>query len=380
MRVAFNATALLSPLTGIGQYSHHLAAGLAAHDGIDAEFFYGAYWSSEVRSAPMSAAVSVLPWIRSHVPFSYQLRRIVQNQRFATHVRRGDFDVYHEPNILPLPFDGPTILTVHDLSWIHYPQMHPVARVKAMNRHFEPGLARASLILTDSEFVKQELVNMFGLAPDSILAVPLGVEPLFHPRSEAVTAATLAQHGLHHGQYLLAVGTLEPRKNLKVALQAFTLLPASLRQRFPLVIVGMKGWHSSSLQAQMAPMLRSGEIRQLGYLSREDLATVIAGALTLIYPSIYEGFGLPPLEAMACGVPVIASNVSSLPEVVGDTGILGDPQDVDALAGAIAKIANNPQERQALSERALARSRQFTWGRCIETTIGAYRRVVRGQA
>ena len=196
MRVAFNATGLLSPLTGIGQYSRQLALGLAAHDALDAEFFYGAYWSIEVRAAPLPSAASALPWIRRNVPFSYELRRLVQKHRFAAHAKPGRFDLYHEPNILPLPFGGPTVITVHDLSWIRYPHTHPVERVRAMGKYFEPGLQRASLILTDSEFVKRELMEVFGVKPERIQSVPLGVEALFRPQSATETLSVLSRHSL----------------------------------------------------------------------------------------------------------------------------------------------------------------------------------------
>lgn len=148
----------------------------------------------------------------------------------------------------------------------------------------------------------------------------MGAEELFKPLESQETFEVLNILGLMHQNYILAVGTLEPRKNLQVAIFAYMRLPVRIRKKFPLVVVGMKGWHTSALEKQMAPLIASGEIRLLGYLKREELAIVIAGALTLVYPSIYEGFGLPPLEAMSCGVPVIASNVS--PEVVGDTGFL----------------------------------------------------------
>jgi glycosyltransferase involved in cell wall biosynthesis len=376
MRVAFNATGLLSPLTGIGQYSRHVALGLAACEGVDVEFFYGAYWSKEVREAPLPTAASVFPWIRRNVPFSYELRHMVQKQRFTSHARTERFDIYHEPNILPLPFDGPTVVTVHDLSWIRFPHTHPIERVRAMDRYFELGLKRASLVLTDSEFVKRELMEVFGVKPERILPVLLGVEPLFRPQLPEETQAVLHRHSLMHGQYLLAVGTLEPRKNLQVALQAFMQLPPAMRKQYPLVLVGMTGWHNSALEVQMAPLIRSGEVRQLGYVSRSDLATVMAGALALIYPSIYEGFGLPPLEAMACGVPVIASNVSSLPEVVGDTGLLIDPQDASSVARAMELLIVDDTLRGKLAAKALTRSQEFTWTRCVAQTVGAYQQVL----
>lgn len=378
MRIALNATALLSPLTGIGQYSRHLAMGLAAREEINTDFFYGAFWSKEVRTTPLPAAARLLPWIRNYVPYSYALRRLVQNHRFASHTKREHFDIYHEPNILPLPFDGLTVVTVHDLSWIRFPHTHPPERVRALDKYFESGLRRASLILTDSAFVKRELMDVFGLRPELIVSVPLGVEPLFRPQSADETLAVLNSHSLVHGQYLLAVGTLEPRKNLQVALQAFMQLPPAIRQHYPLVLVGMKGWHTSALEEQIAPMLRSGEVRQMGYMLREELATVIAGALTLIYPSIYEGFGLPPLEAMACGVPVIASDISSLPEVVGDTGLLINPHDTEAVAQAIQGLVRNSDIRRNLSMKALARSKNFTWEQCVTQTIRAYQQVLHG--
>jgi len=376
MRLAFNATSLLSPLTGIGQYSRHLASGIAGCTDLQAVFFYGAYWSKELRAAPLPGPAGLVPWLRGHIPNSYELRRLIQANRFVRYAKTHRFDLYHEPNILPLPFDGPTVITVHDLSWIRFPHTHPVERVRAMDKYFQPGLERASLILTDSEFVKRELIEVFGVKPGLILPVPLGVEPLFRPQSAVETLPVLGRHGLSHGQYVLAVGTLEPRKNLEVALRAFMQLAPPLRKRFPLVLVGMKGWHTSALEQQLAPLVAAGEIRLLGYLPREDLATIIAGASALVYPSIYEGFGLPPLEAMACGVPVITSNVSSLPEVVGDAGIMLAPHDVQGIAEAMEMLLTAPDVRDAFARKALARSAGFTWESCVSQTVAAYRRVL----
>jgi glycosyltransferase involved in cell wall biosynthesis len=377
MRIAFNATSLLSPLTGIGQYSRHLAQGFLQHPEVDADFFYGAFWQKEVRETPMPGAQRLLPWIRNHVPYSYALRRLVQAQRFRAHVKSNKFDLYHEPNILPLPFDdGPTVVTVHDLSWIRYPETHPVERVRAMNKYFERGLKQAALLLTDSKFVKQELIGVFGVDEHAIIPIPLGVEPLFRPCNVDQTRPVLDRFGLAHGHYLLAVGTLEPRKNLGMAITAYTRLPPATRARYPLVLVGMSGWLNSPLEAQIAPLLQAGEVRRLGYLSRSDLACVTAGATSLIYPSLYEGFGLPPLEAMSCGVPVIASDRSSLPEVVADTGLLIPPDDLGAVSNAMQRMIDDPALRQVLSEKSYARSKLFSWPQCVTQTLAAYRHVL----
>jgi glycosyltransferase involved in cell wall biosynthesis len=376
MRIVFNATTLLSPLSGIGQYSRQIAMGLVQNSAVDPEFFYGAFWSKYLRSESMRPLAHALPWVRSHVPGSYLLRRLVQHARFRGHSNSSRFDVYHEPNNLPLRFDGPTVVTVHDLSWIRYPHAHPAGRRRELDRYFEDGLRHSALVLTDSEFVKQELADVFGISGERVIPIALGADPEFRPMRADETRTELHKHQLSHGRYLLAVGTLEPRKNLGVALKAYLGLAPATRERYPLVVVGMKGWHTRDLDRQMEPLVHAGQLRSLGYLARDNLRKVIAGATALVYPSIYEGFGLPPLEAMACAVPVIASNVSSIPEVIGDSGILVDPHDVDALTEAMQNVVSDPQLREKLSAKALARSRHFSWAKCVDETIGAYRRVL----
>jgi len=372
MRIAFNATALLSPLTGIGQYAMELATRLAAMPEHDVRFFYGAGFSREVRDKPLPGAGRLMPLMRRLIPNSYAVRQALMRRQFRKGLVGRKVEVYHEPNYLALPFDGPIVTTVHDLSWIRFPEAHPAERVFAMNRDFEPALRRSTLLLTDSEFVRREVMEMFGVPPDRITTVPLGVSPLFHPRDAARTAPVLGSLDLRHGDYLLAVGTLEPRKNLTSALRAHAALPEAVQERVPLVLAGIKGWHNEALEHEMAPRLASGRVRLTGYLSREALADVIAGAAALVYPSIYEGFGLPPLEAMACGVPTIVSNRASLPEVVGNTGRLIEPHDIDGLRDAMLELATAPDVRATLGAAALVRSRAFTWDACMANTLAAY--------
>lgn len=377
LKIAFDAVPLLSPLTGIGQYAKHLLEGLDAQTDTEVQKFYATGWSEEIRQHPLPVMKSRWKsWIRKWVPRSYDYSRSMQQRFFTAGVKKFKPDLYHEPNFLAYKFDGPSVITVHDLSWIRYPEMHPQERVRAMDKYFEPGLRRATRILTDSNFVKQELIDVFGLSPHIIHTVYLGVEKEFQPHSPEQTRATLTRLGLTHGHYLLAVGTLEPRKNLQLALRAFMAMPQTSRKRYPLVLAGMKGWNTTALEQQLAPLVSAGEIIQLGYLSRQDLTQVTAGACTLVYPSVYEGFGLPPLEAMACGVPVIASNVSSLPEVVGNTGLLIDPHDVEELARAMLTMIHAPEERNEYARQALQRSRQFSWEQCTRETLGVYRAAI----
>ena len=375
MKVGLNATSLLSPLTGIGQYTYQLAKGLQKFEDLELSMFYANGWSTEVRDKPIKQIRNIKLLIKKFIPKTYEISRMIQQSYFNERSFDKVKGIYHEPNFLAFDYAGPLVLTVHDLSWIHYPEMHPADRVRNMNKHFQKSMERASMIITDSQAIKDEIIEMFGVADTRIKSIPLGVESLFRPLTLEESMPVLQQHGLSYRKYILAVGTLEPRKNLSSALLAYMQLPADIRKHYPLVLVGMKGWHTSSLETQMAPMVAAGEIRQLGYLAREDLAVIIAGALTLVYPSIYEGFGLPPLEAMTCGVPVIASNVSSLPEVVGHSGLLVNPHDIEDIAKAMQTMINAPDIRAMSAQKALDRSAEFSWDSCVDQTMSIYRHV-----
>lgn len=373
LRVALNTTSLLSPKTGIGRYAFELAQRLFTTPGVDASFFYGAFWSKEINRQVSPTVAGLLPAIRRYLPYSYELRHWVQLHRFQSQAKAQRFDLYHEPNNVPLPFDGPLVLTVHDLSWIRYPAMHPAERVRAMNRQFEPGLRRAERIITDSQFIKDEVVAQFGIKPELIHPIALGASDAFKPRTEEETSAVLATHALKHGRYILALGTLEPRKNLGVVIEAYSQLHARLQEQYPLVLVGMTGWLSEPLERMISPLRANGLLRQLGFLSDHELPLVVAGAACMVYPSVYEGFGLPPLEAMSCGVPVITSNAASVPEVVGDAGIQIHPQDTDAFREAMELLLENPEMQHGMATQSLQRSGMFSWDRCAHQTLDIYR-------
>lgn len=374
LRVALGTYSLLAPLTGIGQYVLHVARGLQLRADIDLTCFYGPYFSREVRSAPPPLADRGRRWMRTWIPNSYAIRRRLEQWRFDAGQRKHRFDVYHEPNFLAQRFDGPTVITVHDLSWIRFPETHPPERVRAMNTFFGASLQDAAVVLTDSEFVRGELLDVFGADPGRIVPIPLGVDPLFRPCPMEETRAVLEPLGLRHRAYFLSVGTLEPRKNLQSTITAYAALPPALRQEYPLVLAGMKGWRTGPMEQLLAPLVDNGQVKVLGYLAREDLAVITAGALTMVYPSLYEGFGLPPLEAMACGVPPIISTAGSLLEVVGDAGLVVEPHDVDALSAAMSRMAEDPGLRARLSGLGRGRAANFTWERCVDRTAAAYRR------
>ena len=374
MRIGLNGMPLLSPLTGIGHYTRSLALELNSTREVELRLFYGRGWSAEIRQVPVAGIDGWKRLVKALVPAPYALTRAVQQLPFALGARR--LDLYHDTSGFPLPGAVVTVATVHDLTWERHPEAHPPERVRAFRAMFRHTLARASHLICDAEFVRRELIDGFAWPPEKVTAIPLASRPVFRPLPEGQSPPDLFRYGVAHRRYLLCVATLEPRKNLDAALHAYAGLAQELRQRFPLLIVGMKGWLTSRLETVIEAGVHRGAIRALGYLADEELARLYASARMLIYPSLYEGFGLPPLEAMASGTPVIVSNVSSLPEVVGDAGIQVDPHDVDALREAIRRLAEDDGHWEALRSAGLARAAQFSWARCARETLEVYRKVL----
>lgn len=377
LSVAFNGSALLAPLTGIGQYSKSLAEHLALHHDVELHLFYAAIWSREVRTGPIREIGAIKDFIKKFVPQPYRVSRAIQQWRFNRGIRAIRPQIYHEPNFIPFRFDGPTVITAHDLSWIRFPETHPGERVAVMNEQFPRALEAAHHVLTDASFVRQEIIEEFGVSPDRITSVPLGARSVFRPRPEATCMPVLSGLGLQYRRYVLCVGTLEPRKNLQVAIRAYAALPAAFRKRHPLVTVGMKGWLTSNLESIMQPLIATGGLRPLGYTTDDALASLYAGALVLVYPSLYEGFGLPPLEAMASGTPVIVSNRSTLPEVVGDAGVIIDAEDESGLREALLRFDEDPDFWRGRAAACLDQSSRFSWQRCAQQTLDVYRKVLK---
>lgn len=234
---------------------------------------------------------------------------------------------------------------------------------------------RVSHLITDSEATRREVIDFLAWPEEKITAVPLGVAPQFAPSSAAALAPCLARHGLEFKRYALCVSTLEPRKKIANLLQAYECLPAVVRSQYPLVLVGGKGWLSDALHATIERLAAQGWLRYLGFVPEADLPALYAGAQAFVYPSIYEGFGLPVLEAMASGVPVVTSLFTSLPEVTQGAARLVDPDDIDALTLGIHASLCDEAWRAIAVETGLAKAGNFTWSRCVDQTIDVYQQV-----
>jgi glycosyltransferase involved in cell wall biosynthesis len=376
LRLALNAKSLMSPFTGIAQYTRNLSLELEATGEVEIDYFYGLGFSPELRSVPAVGHEGAKRLVRATIPKPYMAARFVQQTAFSLGAARRRFALYHDPNYLPYRFDGPTVVTAHDLSWIRYPETHPAERVAVMNDLFPAALERANHVLTDAGFVREEIIDEFGVAPERITSVPLGARSTFHPRTAAECDALLAERGLTYRGYILCVGTLEPRKNLQLAIRAYAELPRTFRERCPLVLVGMKGWLTSNLESLMQPLVAAEQIRPQGFTADEVLAVLYAGAQALVYPSLYEGFGLPPLEAMASGTPVIVSNRSTLPEVVGEAGVIIDAEDESGLREALLRFDEDAAYWQGRASASLTQASRFSWRRCAEQTLAVYRQVL----
>ena len=372
-----------APLTGIGRYTLELARGLAQHPDIARlRFFSLGRW--QAMPALLAAETPVdahRPSLRSQLAgnrAAVAAFRLLMPQLQRVRLRDQGDAIYHSPNFFLPPFAGRSVTTVHDLSHHIHPEFHPHARIDYMRRMLPDSLARASHVITVSESARQDLIKHFGHPPDRVTAIPLGVDPIFRPHSSAQLAPLMARLGLQTQGYSLYVGTIEPRKNLDRLLDAYESLPSALRKRYPLVMAGSPGWRSEHTHARMAQAASAGWLHYLRYVAQADLPALYAGARLFVYPSLYEGFGLPVLEAMASGVPVVTSSVSSLPEVVGSIALSIAPEDTDALVAALQQGLQDDAWRSAAMAAGPQRAARFTWERCVNQTVALYGRIHAG--
>lgn len=380
MKVLVNGTPLLAPLTGIGQYIRHLFTAMAGIEAADLYMYYGLRCEKGMRLPSVNRAQTVqraYGIFQRLMPRPRSMRKVLEKALFAHYTRQQLAGaIYHEPSYVSLPYKGPTVLTVCDLSCFDHPEAHPAERVSLMQRDMPASIARADHIIVISEATGAALRRWFDVDPARITTTYLAADARFRPHAAAELAPVLATWGLTSGQYVLSVGTLEPRKNLTALFEAYAGLSSGLRQRFPLVVAGMSGWHTQGLMKSAEGLISRGELRLLGYVDDAIVPALYAGAAAFCYPSRYEGFGLPALEAMACGIPVITSNRTSLPEVVGDAGLMLDPDDVPGLRERLRELLEDRLLAQDLGYRGLVRAQTFSWERCARETYGVYEEVM----
>jgi glycosyltransferase involved in cell wall biosynthesis len=311
--------------------------------------------------------------------------RSIPFPRLWTHLRlsaemavRSPDVLFVPAHVLPLVHPRRSVVTVHDLGYLAYPEAHKAADRRYLDWSTHWNARRATIVIADSAATRADLMRAYGVDGRKIRVIYLGRDETLTPvRDDRVLAGVLERYGIT-GRYLLYVGTLQPRKNLARVIDAFARAAAAPAfSGVQLVLAGKKGWLYDDLFAQVERMELAGRVLFPGYVDDADLPALLSGALAFVFPSLYEGFGIPVLEAGACGVPVITSNTSSLPEVAGDpsagsggaAALLVDPHDVDAIAEAMSRLVTDAALRAELSRRGLANVQRFSWEKCARETL-----------
>ncbi|WP_298815698.1 glycosyltransferase family 1 protein [Chloroflexus sp.] len=301
--------------------------------------------------------------------------RDIRLPRLWTHLGLGPTSWRARPHVLFVPahvvplLHPPTVVTIHDVGYRVFPEAHTARRRLELELTTRWSLRAARHVLAISHATRRDLVQWYGADPNRITVTHLGLSATFvSPVDPARIAVVRARYGLTQRPYLLYIGTVQPRKNLGRVIEALAHAIAA-GYDLDLVIAGKRGWLSEPIERRSGELGIDHRVRFIGYVAEEDLPALLSGALAFIFPSLYEGFGMPVLEAMACGTPVITSAISSLPEVAGDAALLVDPRDTHAIAAAIMRLSDDPNLRAELRARGLARARQFTWEACAQRTL-----------
>lgn len=374
-RVIVNAIPIINVSTGIGRYILSLYKHIEKRfgDALDIGYFDGATLHRELplsASNRRSKSKSNLLW-KMPPALAFLARSFLHRRREQLFMRyAADFDLYHETSFFPFRTRQrlPVVFTIHDISLFRFPEWHPKERVMFYNRNFFKRLEDVAQFLSDSHFTKSEVVAHLGIAPERVTVTQLAYDAdLFTPPTAAEAAATRAKYGLPE-RFFLFVGSGDPRKN-------FRIIPAALERAgldIPLANVGWPGW--------LAGETPDPRVLNVGFVDDADLAKLYASAIALIYPSLYEGFGLPVLEAMACGCPVVTTRCASLPEVAGEAALYlerydpeGGPED---LAGLLTRLAQDQDLVANLQRQGLERCRAFSWNRAAEETVAAFTKVL----
>ncbi len=371
MRIGIDYTSAVRQRAGIGRYTRELVAALlslqdahqytifAATGGLEARDWSLAIQRRDVRvrSLPLSDDWLARLWHRLRLPVPVE-------------VITGPLDVFYSPDFaLPPTLRGTkTLLTVHDLSFVH----HPDAFLPSLRRYLEDivprSVDRADLVLADSAHTRSDLISLLDVSPEAVTVLYPGVESRFSPEPELGERDRLRdRYGIADRPYILSVGTLQPRKNYLHLMEGFIRLPAHIGAGLQLLVAGGRGWLCDDIVAE-ADKHRS--IRLLGFVEEEDLPALYRGACLFALTSLYEGFGLPVLEAMACGVPVVCSMSSSLPEVAGDAALLVDPLISDEITQAISRVLEDENLREEMVSRGLVQATRFTWERSAQQLLG----------
>jgi len=382
MHFAIDSSVLISPHTGIGIYTREILNRLTTFEAkLEISHFIGTNWQQgDVHFAHdggggSHSLKSTLKEKAKTIPGARNLWNAFKKNRFEAGAKNIKADVFWEPCFVPPGQMDPMIITVHDLSHIRYPEFHPKSRLKWMDG-LPNAIERAQKILTVSEFSKREIIDIFGPPPTKIEVTCCGVGKQFQLQIQDENTNLLHKYGLKHKSYFLSVCTLEPRKNLETLLRAYNRLPKNVQAHMPLVLAGGSGWGKESHNDFYEKLCPGGNLIFTGYVPSSDLPVLYAGAKVFAYPALYEGFGIPPIEAMACGTPVIASEIDVLQEVCEAGALYAPPLDDTIWAERLIEVLDlSEEDYQMRCNAGLIRSSFFSWDQTARQTYDILREV-----
>jgi len=380
LKIAIESNSMRPPRSGIGRYTWEITRRWEQDLDLGLFYFYGTSWVTRwpdiMPPAIRSPSQGMVRWLKEHTPKGRELRHQLDNAAFHMHLLRHPVDVVFGPNYSAPKSRVPTVITFHDLSHIHYPETHPPARVAYLNQQLPKSVRQAAIILTDSEFSRQEIVQAFPEVESRIRVVYPGINlSAASVREEADLVQWLETDP---PPYFLFLATLEPRKNIGRLLAAYAALPACIRKEHPLYLAGSFGWREAEFSEVLKRLVEGGEVRILGFVPDALLPALYRHALALVYPSLYEGFGLPPIEAIAAGCPVLVSNVTAMPEVCGDAALYCDPLDVSSIMDGMRRLAEDADLRHRLSQAGPKHAAIYSWDRCGAEVLALLREAVKG--
>lgn len=352
MRIGIDGQPLTQEKTGVGHYTFELAQALTAISPAD---------KFELITPPNNS--------RSWWAFGLPL-----------YCKRAALDLFHGTNFtIPLWGRCPSVITIHDLSLLLHPETHERHLVRRARRNLPLMTRRAAAVITPSETVKREVCEVLKIRAEKVVAIPEAARAFFMPVSRSASAAVRQRLGIDD-EFILFVGTIEPRKNVLNLLRAVAELFRTTELRPQVVLAGAKGWLSEDVSSYLSSNDLKDRLVVTGYLGDEDLRALYSACRVFVYPSLYEGFGLPLLEAMACGAPVVTSNIPSIVETVGDVARLIAPADFRDLAHGIAGLLRDAGERETRSIAGLEHARKFSWEKTAAATLSVYRAVLKNYA
>lgn len=371
MRIGLDGYPLSEPRTGVGHYTFELARALAvAHPSDQFELISPKPFDESVVA---HEPVANLSFIKGK---SSSIRGHWWSVGLPLYAKRVGLDLFHGTNFeLPLWSRRRTVLTIHDLSALRYPELHRPRQARRARVRLPLAVKLARAIITPTDAVKREVCSRFRLKSEKVTAIHEAPRSMFRPLPADETFEIRQRFGIED-DFLLFAGTLEPRKNLLTLFKAFDQILRHTAWRPQLVVAGGEGWLMDETFSFLKESGINEHLRLVGYLDDEELRALYSSCKAFIYPSLYEGFGLPPLEAMACGAPVIASRIAALQETLSEAAILIEPVDVDGLARAIIGILENEVARQTMSSIGLKHVSRFSWEKAAALTYEIYHQVV----